>query len=337
MTNYIGHIRCKVSTPCKNLSTRHLVRNCTITTWEDTRYLEHTCSHCVGIKVAQIHSFCSIPLVPLVGERIVTTQSLSNHSMVTTWGVLLCISTLQILKSKNWPRQVCNSQGDHPALEKLTQCSILPKKVTCTWACNFKKLHAHNLVYMHMMLMKYMHKIYMYVVLQAVVIPCDILASISSFRRAPLMCREMPHHLQCTLRDWNSTFSSCWGWADSSVFLSSSFSTTFSFSLSLLDTRLKFLFFIIVLCTSTNIVKQVIENLYAHVHVGWKILLAPRKKYMHLCKCACLKWSTELTAIYMYTCESSAHGTDSFRFHRKNVIPLFDFITNSKCVSWAGP
>ena len=38
--------------------------------------------------------------------------------------------------------------------------------------------------------------------------------------------------------------------------------------------------------------KQVIENLHAHVHVGWKILHAPRKKYMHLCKCACLKLST---------------------------------------------
>ena len=56
---------------------------------------------------------------------------------------------------------------------------------------------------------------------------------------------------------------------------------------------LEMLFFIIMLCTSTNIVKQVIENLQAHVHVGWKILLAPRKKYMHLCKCACLESSTE--------------------------------------------
>ena len=41
--------------------------------------------------------------------------------------------------------------------------------------------------------MKYMHKIY--VVLQAVVTPCDIPASISSLRRAPLMSRGMPHHL----------------------------------------------------------------------------------------------------------------------------------------------
>ena len=36
--------------------------------------------------------FCSLPLVPLVGERIVTILSLSCHSTVTTWGVLLCIS-----------------------------------------------------------------------------------------------------------------------------------------------------------------------------------------------------------------------------------------------------
>ena len=38
--------------------------------------------------------------------------------------------------------------------------------------------------------------------------------------------------------------------------------------------------------------KQVIEKLHAHVHVGCKILLAPRKKYMHMCKRACLKSST---------------------------------------------
>ena len=36
------------------------------------------------------------------------------------------------------------------------------------------------------------------------------------------------------------------------------------------------LLFIIVLCTSTNIVKQMTENL--HVQVEWKILLALRKK-----------------------------------------------------------
>ena len=46
------------------------------------------------------------------------------------------------------------------------------------------------------------------------------------------------------------------------------------------------LLFIVVLCTSTNIMKQMIENLHARVQVGWKILLALRKKYMHLCKCA---------------------------------------------------
>ena len=55
------------------------------------------------------------------------------------------------------------------------------------------------------------------------------------------------------------------------------------------------LFFIIVLCTSTNIVQQMIENLHARVQVGWKILLALRKNYKHLCKCACVKWSTART------------------------------------------
>ena len=40
---------------------------------------------------------CSLPLVPLVGERIVTTTSLSSHSTVTTWGVLLCTSYIRLL------------------------------------------------------------------------------------------------------------------------------------------------------------------------------------------------------------------------------------------------
>ena len=35
-----------------------------------------------------------------------------------------------------------------------------------------------------------------------------------------------------------------------------------------------------------------IENLHACVQVRWKILLALRKKYMHLCKYACVKSST---------------------------------------------
>ena len=43
------------------------------------------------------------------------------------------------------------------------------------------------------------------------------------------------------------------------------------------------------MCTSTNIVKQMIENLHAHVQVGLKILLALGEKYMHLCKCALVK------------------------------------------------
>ena len=51
---------------------------------------------------------------------------------------------------------------------------------------------------MHMMsMMKYIQKIY--VVLQAVVIPRDIPASISSFRRALLMSWVMPHHLHCEI------------------------------------------------------------------------------------------------------------------------------------------
>ena len=70
--------------------------------------------------------------------------------------------------------------------------------------CHFKNLentklylHAHNLVYMHMMsMMKYMHKIY--VVLQVMVIPCNI-PSISRLRRAPLMSQIMPHHLHCEI------------------------------------------------------------------------------------------------------------------------------------------
>ena len=33
---------------------------------------------------------CSLPLVLLVGERVVTTSSVPSQSTVTTWGVLLC-------------------------------------------------------------------------------------------------------------------------------------------------------------------------------------------------------------------------------------------------------
>ena len=82
---------------------------------------------------------------------------------------------------------------------RVVQCSISAKKVACTCACNFKKLHAHNLVYMHLMwMMKYMHKIY--VVPQGVVIPGDIPASISSLRRAPLMSQVIPHHMHCKIK-----------------------------------------------------------------------------------------------------------------------------------------
>ena len=41
--------------------------------------------------------FCSLPLVPLVGESIVTTSSLSSHSTVTTQGVLLCKNKVIII------------------------------------------------------------------------------------------------------------------------------------------------------------------------------------------------------------------------------------------------
>ena len=40
-----------------------------------------------------------------------------------------------------------------------------------------------------------------------------------------------------------------------------------------------------------------IENLHACVQVWWKILLALTKKYMHLCKWACVKSSTEIVWI----------------------------------------
>ena len=41
---------------CRNLATRHLVDNNTVTTWATTRY-PITHSHRVGIKVTQIHGF----------------------------------------------------------------------------------------------------------------------------------------------------------------------------------------------------------------------------------------------------------------------------------------
>ena len=142
-----------------------------------------------------------------------------------------------------------------------------------------------------MWMMKYMHKIY--VVLQGMVIPDDIPASISSLRRALLMSHVMPHHLHCKIK------TQYFHHADAEqihlYFYLHLFLLSPSPCLYLFDTHLKCYCFIIVLCTLTNIVKQVIEDLHAHVHVGWKILLAPRKKvHVHLCKCACLKSSTEL-------------------------------------------
>ena len=161
------------------------------------------------------------------------------------------------------------------------QCSILAKKVTCTCACNFKNImYAHNLVYMHMMwMMKYMHKIY--VVLQGMVIPDDIPASISSLRRALLMSHVMPHHLHCKIK--TQYFHHAEVEQIHLYFYLHLFLLSPSPCLYLFDTHLKCYCFIIVLCTLTNIVKQVIENLHAHVHVGWKILLAPRKKYICIC------------------------------------------------------
>ena len=101
-------------------------------------------------------------------------------------------------------------------------------------------------------------------------------------------------------------------------FLSSYFSTTFSFS------PLEMLFLIIVLCTSTNIVKQVTENLHVHVHVGWKILLAPTKKYMHLCVQVCMpkiehcqgdlnRWFTPLFFVHVFKI-TAAKLADKFYF-----------------------
>ena len=57
--------------------------------------------------------FCNLPLVSLVGERIVITQSVSTHSMVTTWGVLLCNYTPCKLTCPALPYQP-EISGVHP-------------------------------------------------------------------------------------------------------------------------------------------------------------------------------------------------------------------------------
>ena len=47
-------------------------------------------------------------------------------------------------------------------------------------------------------------------------------------------------------------------------------------------------YFLLCCLHMTNIVKQMIENLHAHVQVGWKILLALRKKvhaFVQVCMC----------------------------------------------------
>ena len=57
----------------RSLSSRHLVG--TVTTWEETRYPLHTVTVNHGGAYTR---FCSLPLVPLVGERIFVTV-LSQH------------------------------------------------------------------------------------------------------------------------------------------------------------------------------------------------------------------------------------------------------------------
>ena len=150
-----------------------------------------------------------------------------------------------------------------PMLNPSCKWAVLDfsKKCNCTCACNFKKLHAQNLVYIHMMsMMKYMHKIY--VVLQAVVIPA---MSLLAFQVSTGSADVLGNASSPALWDRDSTFSSCCGWADSYVFLSSSsFSATFP-SLSLLDTRLK-CYFLSICC--------------AHHLTLWNKWL---KTYMHMC------------------------------------------------------
>ena len=89
------------------------------------------------------------------------------------------------------------------------------------------------------------------------------------------------------------------------------------------------LFFIIVLCTSTTIVQQMIENLHACVQVEWKILLALRKKYMHLCKCACVKSSTascasgERLASLVFRLRQTRSRAFSTRYSRFALVAYF--------------
>ena len=72
-----------------NLATRYLVGNSTVTDgqWLDTH--NNTLSLCSNQDNTDTE-FWSLPIVPLVDERTVTTLSLPCHSTVTTWGHWQC-------------------------------------------------------------------------------------------------------------------------------------------------------------------------------------------------------------------------------------------------------
>ena len=74
----------------RNMSTRHLVGNSMVTTWEGTGYpLQWLCRNQGGTETR----FCSLPIVPLVGERIVTTlPKLFNGTFIVVIVNLLSLS-----------------------------------------------------------------------------------------------------------------------------------------------------------------------------------------------------------------------------------------------------
>ena len=153
--------------------------------------------------------------------------------------------------------------------------------------------------------------------------------TISSLRRASLM-------LWCNasspaLWDRDSTFSSRRGWADSSVFYLHLFLLLSPSPCHCSISTWNVIFYHCVVHID-YIVKQVIENLHAHVHV--RFLICTKKKVpVHLCKCACLKSSTVLkdmiSALHTWTSGSSLWITEQLWFHilTLNCHSKFPFTT----------
>ena len=129
---------------CRNLATRHLVGNSTVTTWADTRYPVFTRSLCRN-KGGTDTKFCSLRLVPLVGERVVTTSSLSCVSQHNDYMRRLAVYIFLyfVLIHVNWRKLSIYESHGHLFIQVLkpenpmwtTFMSLMPQKYYTVEPC----------------------------------------------------------------------------------------------------------------------------------------------------------------------------------------------------------